>query len=128
MIHPIRARLVAVTAAAMVALGGSGAARAAASAGYQPFVTDFPKGTASTEFTPFVSDFGLAQRTPGDPILPRSAKPVSAAQTSGHDWAAIGAAAGLGLAALAAAAVFGVRRRRRSFADAIGAAPAGTAK
>jgi hypothetical protein len=127
MIHSIRTRLIVRTAAAVAVLGGA-ATGSAATGGYQPFVTDFPTGTASTAFTPFVTDFAIAPRPPGGTVVIPATPPTSPARATGRDWAdvGVGAGIGLGLAALAAAARLGVRRRRSS-AHPVGALRAGTA-
>jgi hypothetical protein len=124
MINSIRTRVAATIAAAAVLVGA--ATGAAATASYEPFVTDFPKQAAPAAYTPFVTDFGIAPRPPGGTIVVRSTRPESPVLATSRDWAdvGIGAALGLGLAGVAAAATLGLRRRRRTI-DPIKAARAG---
>ena len=79
----------------------------APAAEYIPGVTDFPSASQSERYVPFVTDFPNR--------APAAAPAVSVATANGFDGrdAALGAAVGLALGALAATSLPALSRRRR---------------
>jgi hypothetical protein len=101
----------ALAAAALVAVGSSGAATGE----YVPFRTDFPEVVHAESYVPFETDFAITRNSGETSFVLPAKRQQQAAATSGLDLndSAVAIGLGLALAALAAISALALGRRGR---------------